>query len=84
VRPFNPKEVLEPLQSRTVTLDPEGRLSLASADRLRLGLGPGDLVEFFLADGHLVLRRADREACAAASLVREERGTLEPVAPPHP
>lgn len=58
--------------SRTVTLDQEGRLELAFADRQQLGLGPGDHVEFFLADDHLVLRKTGR----AASVVREDHSTL--------
>ncbi|MDP2872486.1 MAG: AbrB/MazE/SpoVT family DNA-binding domain-containing protein [Bacillota bacterium] len=59
--------------SRSVTLDHEGRLELTDSDRRRLGLGPGDHVEFFVRRGEIVLRKADagatpdRLACAVAA-----------------
>lgn len=54
---------------RKVTLDPDGRLALAPSDRLRLGVVPGDQVEFFLADGQIVLRK---RGCA----LNEDRSQL--------
>jgi bifunctional DNA-binding transcriptional regulator/antitoxin component of YhaV-PrlF toxin-antitoxin module len=50
------------MSSGIVTLDADGRVALTPDQRRSLGVAAGDMVEFWVAEDRLVLRR-----CAAAA-----------------
>jgi len=59
------------MQYPVVTLDGSGRVALPEADRLKLGLEPGDLVEFWVAEDGIALCKA---SCSTSESAPQSSG----------